>query len=362
MHRKPSLSHNLNHNKPCLQPSFCANHLSRFDLPTSSPRPLASVVVLSAMAFVSAPHSSIRSSNSSFTPTTPARRPVCHNAPVVTPRMTFGQTVKETLESNPRYGNLVKLAAAGGVDLEVSNCTVFAPTNGALSGERYDELLADPVAARNVVLRHILPDQVLTSKAIKGCSFWDSLPGGPLPYEGIGPVVKIAGVRLLNESSDDECDNGTIHVIDGIISTPLAKPTPFAGVFEPSVPMLESRDDIATAVYPPVTPDVRRAFGAASAPSTVGGRKAMGLIKQLPFWMYGPPFNASKQEDFEPISIANPDVSSVDYQLMPPGSVIVQPDEVSAAKMLPVSGMSKHIGKTKRLVEGDGLSDYSRLD
>ena len=78
--------------------------------------------------------------------------------------------------------------------------------------------------------------------------------------------------------------------------------------------------------------------------------------------MYGPPFNAAYQEDYEPISIAQPDVAAVDYQLMPPGSVIVTPDSVNADELNPVSGYSKYIGKTKRCVEGAGLSEYSKLD
>lgn len=88
----------------------------------------------------------------------------------------------------------------------------------------------------------------------------------------------------------------------------------------------------------------------------------MGLISQLPFWQYGPPFNAAKQEGYEPISIAVPECgASVDYQVMPPGTVIVTPDEVSAAKLSPSSGMSKYICKTQRLVEGDALNTYSLL-
>lgn len=325
------------------------------------------------MAFVSAPHASLRAST--FVPASASAAVSPRNAPPPLPaqprvahaplRMTFGQTVKQTLEANPRYSKLVKLAAAAGVDLDVSNCTVFAPSNdafAALPGDRYNELLADSTAAKAVLLRHVLPGQVLSNKQIKGCGFWDLLPGGPLGYEGLGAIVKVGGVRLLNESSNDECDNGTIHVIDGVIATPLAKPAGLASHYVPAVPMLAIRDDIATAVYPQPAGDISRALGAASAPSTVGGRKAMGAISQLPFWMYGPPFNAAKQEDYEPISIAQPDVSSVDYQVMPPGSVIVVPDEVSAAKLSPVSGYSKYIGKTKKMVEGDALSDYSRLD
>lgn len=282
--------------------------------------------------------------------------------------MTLGKTVKETLQSNPNFKTLLQLADAAGVDLDVSNCTVFAPSNRAFSRLREGlvaELLADPVSARAILLRHILPGHVLTSKMIKGSGFWDGVPGGPLPYEAIGPIVKIASQPLVNGYENDECDNGVVHTLGGIIlDAPLYKPPSVSQYFAPSIPNLSQRDSIVAAVNPQPTIGYmeKRALGAASKCSTVGGRKAMGLIKQLPFWQYGPPFNAAKQEDYEPISIAQPGCSGVNYELMPPGTVIVDPQEVSAAKLIPISGMSKYIGTVKRMVGGDALSNYSRLD
>lgn len=273
--------------------------------------------------------------------------------------------MKQSLEFAQNFKTLLALADAAGVDLDVSNCTLFAPNDYSFSRLRpglVDELLARPEDARAVLLRHILPGRVLTSKQIKGCGFWEDVPGGPLGYEGIGPIVKIGNARLILESSDNECDNGTIHTIDTVLSCPTVKLSGVAGYYQPSIPSFG--ESTIASIYPSKQDGVtqRRAVNA-TLPSTTGGRKAMGLVSQLPFWQYGPPYNAAKQEESEPISIAQPEAAvGIDYQVMPPGTVIVTPDEVSAAKLLPVSGMSKYIGKTQRLVEGDGLSDYSRLD
>lgn len=281
-----------------------------------------------------------------------------------TPQMIFGKTVKETLEFSGNYTTLISLACAAGLDVNLSNCTLFAPNNDAFSRLRpgYIEwLLENPQAAKAVLLRHILPDQVLTTKQIKGCGCWESVPGGPLSYQGIGAILRIGNATVINESSNNECDNGTIHTIDTVLTCPSVKYPSVEQYYKPTVTM--SGDSTVESVYPVLQQgNVQRRAVGATLPSSTGGRKAMGLINQLPFWMYGPPFNAAKQEDYEPISIAQPDVASVDYQLMPAGSVIVTPDEVSAAKLLPVSGLSKYIGQTKRIVEGDAQSDYSRLD
>lgn len=272
--------------------------------------------------------------------------------------------MKESLEFAQYFSSFIKLANVAGLDLDVSNCTVFAPDDNAfnrLPVGMLDFLMANPVEARAVAVRHILPNQVLTTKQIKSSGFWESIPGGALSYINMGPIIRIGNATIILEKSNNECDNGTIHTLDTVLKSPAVKAPSISQTYVPSIPAFG--DSTVASLYPSGVDGVtqRRAIGAC-LPSTTGGRKAMGLMKQLPFYMYGPPFNAAKQEDIEPISIAQPECVGIDYQIMPPGSVIVEPDEVTGAKLLPVSGMSKYIGQTKRLVEGDGLSDYSRLD
>lgn len=278
--------------------------------------------------------------------------------------MILGKSIKQSLQLSGRHKTLLRLAEAAGVDLDVSNCTVFAPSDAAFERTRpgyIDSLLADPQAAAAVILRHVLPGRVLTSKQIKGCGFWEDVAGGPLGYEGLGSIVRIGNAMLDYGVIDDECDNGIIHTITAVLDTPAVKPPSVRSSYFPSIAASAFDGSTVGAVYPTGQPGRKqRRSLEACLPSTTGGRKAMGLMTQLPFWMYGPPFNAAKQVEYEPISAV--DMSAgVDYQVMPPGSVVVVPDEVSAAKLLPVSGMSRYIGKTQRLVEGDGESDYSKL-
>lgn len=76
---------------------------------------------------------------------------------------------------------------------------------------------------------------------------------------------------------------------------------------------------------------------------------------QLPFWMA--PINDSKREACEEISIPQQKFGiGIGYQLCPPNSIVDILDEVSVNNLNPVSGVSRYIGKTKRLVDGDALS------
>lgn len=284
------------------------------------------------------------------------------------PVMVAGKTIGETISTDPNYSTLNTLLSAVGVDVDAAGGgTLFAPTNRAFSGLRpgfLEELSANSNgAARTLLLRHLLPGAGMSVSDMKkaGCGFWYTVPGGPLSFEAGGMAQIQVGSAKLASTDEDVCDNGVIHSMDDVICD-LPRT-----IFEP----LSINQQLASVTPSPATTvtvpakesSSIRARQAAGYVSTVGGRRAMGLMKQLPFWMYGPPFNAAKQEEFEPISIAQPSSGTgIDYQLMPPGSVVVTPDEVSADKLNPVSGMSKYIGKTQRLVEGDGLSDYSKLD
>lgn len=276
--------------------------------------------------------------------------------------MAYGETVKEVIEGSKKYPTLVKLAKSCNFDLNVTG-TVFLPNEAAfarLPKRTVQYLLGDQATARAVLAYHVYPLEMLTLAKIKGCGFFEGIVGGMLSYEGLGAVIRVGNARVINETSNVECKGAYIHEIDSVLVPPGVTLPSLSATFAPSVPRFT--DNIAESAYTPISPKSRSRELGACAPASTGGRKAMGLISQLPFYMYGPPFNAAKQEDYEPISIAEPQFAGVDYQVLPPGSVIVQPDSVNASELNPVSGMSKYIGKTKRLVEGDALSDYSRLD
>lgn len=287
--------------------------------------------------------------------------------------MDFGKTVIETLKTRGNYKTFLKAVQVSGAQLTqdkqtargypstaINKSTIFAPNDAAFSrlppGFLEDLLERDRTELKMFVEHHTLPGKYMTMKKITGTGYWEFVPGGALEYEGLGPIVRVGNRMVVIESSNIECDNGIIHTLEGVIIPKWWK-SPTTQVSTPK----NVEGSTVTTYYGKQMGGVETGQRQRDAglPSTTGGRRAMGLMKQLPFWMYGPPFNAAYQEDYEPISIAYPDVASIDYQIMPPGSVIVTPDSVNASEIAPVSGYSKYIGKTKRNKEGSALSDYS---
>eukprot|EP00183_Erythrolobus_madagascarensis_P000933 CAMPEP_0185848208 /NCGR_PEP_ID=MMETSP1354-20130828/3179_1 /TAXON_ID=708628 /ORGANISM="Erythrolobus madagascarensis, Strain CCMP3276" /LENGTH=326 /DNA_ID=CAMNT_0028548581 /DNA_START=6 /DNA_END=986 /DNA_ORIENTATION=- len=234
-----------------------------------------------------------------------------------------------------------------------SNCTFLLPTDAAFARLRPGTIEA--LAKKPEILHDILRYHVVTSGAfklddLKGTGYLAPLHGEEMPYVALKGVVKFGNAMAIPESSDIACSAGYIHALDTVIVPPHVKPAGIdAGYVAPSL----------TPKVVMSTPDRIRAVGA-TLPKAISGRKAMNLIKQQPFWMYGPPYNAATQEDYEPISIAAP-TASVDYQLMPPGSVVTVPDSYNAGELNPVSGMSKYIGQTKKLVGDQGTSKYAEI-
>lgn len=280
--------------------------------------------------------------------------------------MTLGKTMTETLRAAGNFKTFLKVIEKCGARISGvggGRTTLFAPNDAAFArmgpGVLRTLLEGDMGELKRFVEHHTLPGRYYTTKVLKGVGFWEGVEGGCLEYEGLGPIVRVGKSRVLLESSNKECDDGIIHVLESPIIPKWLQVKPDAvdtGVWV--------GDSTIKSYYGNKTggeaPSQRERN--AGLPGTVGGRKAMGLIKQLPFWMYGPPFNAAYQEDYEPISIAQPEGASVDYQVMPPGTVIVTPDSVNSNDLNPVSGYSKYIGNTKRCVEGAAQSDYSKLD
>ncbi|CAN8069993.1 unnamed protein product, partial [Agarophyton chilense] len=276
-------------------------------------------------------------------------RMVQKNAPIVNTDL----TITTLLSSAKIFSTLLRVIATSGIAPDSISGTVFAPTNAAfakLPAELLQTLQRDALAARQLVLRHVVLDTVPVAK-LNGNGFLNAAFDGLLPYSSYGgKQLKIDGVSVTS-LVDQTFQKGMVHAICSVLKPPSQKWPSFEQTYIAPPAAALKRSQAA----------VRRAQGAA-IPATLGGRKAMGLLEQKPFWMYGPPYNAAKQEEYEPISVAVPDVSSVDYQLMPPGSVVVVPDSVNALELNPVSGMSKYIGQTKRITGQDALSDYSKLD
>lgn len=274
------------------------------------------------------------------------------NAPPVRTEPTLSEVL-----SQPIFSQLRAVLAASQLDASQLSGTLFAPTNAAIArlpAELLQRVLSDVQLARQLLLRHVVSERA-PLRALCGNAALSSRFGGELRYSSFGGRQIRVGGLPLGAQTDLTFDGGVVHALDGVLKPPGQQWPSFAQTYTAG-----ATTGAASAVSMS-TAAAARARGA-TLPGTVGGRKAMGLMTQRPFWMYGAPYCAAKQEEYEPISIAQPELSSVDYQLMPPGSVIVTPDSVSAAEINPVSGMSKYIGKSKRMVSGDGLSDYSKLD
>lgn len=248
-----------------------------------------------------------------------APAPRAARAATLAPTMVYGKTMVESMRASCNFKQLLALAEHAGLDLDAVEGTLFAPDDNAFNRLKVGTLeswYAKPVVAKAILTHHFLPVQVLTLANIKNSGFWETTTGGALSYENILGKIKIGGANLVLESSNQECSNGIYHVIDSIRTPMGVKKAGIAQWWTPSIPIFT--ETTATSVYPAKPLKSLRTFEAAAYPATVGGRKAMGLIKQLPFWMYGPPFNAAIQEDYEPISIAGPSSGiGVDYQLMP---------------------------------------------
>jgi uncharacterized surface protein with fasciclin (FAS1) repeats len=138
---------------------------------------------------------------------------------------------------SPELGNLVEVATAAGnfttlltaLDVagltdtladETALFTVFAPTDdafAALDTATLEGLLADPDALSNVLLYHVIGDQVVGSE--------DAIAlNGSMVEMANGATVTVTvrdGALFLNESrviaADVPASNGVIHVIDAVL-------------------------------------------------------------------------------------------------------------------------------------------------
>jgi len=144
-------------------------------------------------------------------------------------------TIVDIAAGNPDFSTLVEAVTAAGLVETLSGpgpFTVFAPTNSAFAAvpsETLDALLADPEGALTDVLSlHVISGNVSSEQAIAAAGGTVDTLGGPITVELDGDNLVVGGATVID--ADIPASNGTIHVIDAVITetAPAAEPAPAA--------------------------------------------------------------------------------------------------------------------------------------
>lgn len=95
--------------------------------------------------------------------------------------------------------------------------TVFAPTDAAfakLPAGTVESLLGDKDQLTKVLTYHVVAGKVMAADAMQLTSA-DTVQGQSLSINADNGAVKINNATVIQ--ADIECDNGVIHVIDGVV-------------------------------------------------------------------------------------------------------------------------------------------------
>lgn len=144
-------------------------------------------------------------------------------APVVTSDVT-GLTIAQVISTTPGLGTLSVALQAAGMTNSLQGAgplTVFAPTDEAfasLPAGALDTLLNSPTQLVNVLQYHVIADQALAGDLTRlGVAL--SISGLPITTTvGTDGAVVVNNARLVQ--SDIQAANGTIHIIDAVLTPP----------------------------------------------------------------------------------------------------------------------------------------------
>jgi len=137
-------------------------------------------------------------------------------------------TIVDVAVANGNFTTLVTALQTAGLDATLadttSTFTVFAPTDEAfalLGDTAINELLADTDALSNVLLYHVLTDQIVDSTTALTLN-------GSMVEMANGDTVTVSvvdGELFINDSqvvaADVAASNGVIHVIDAVLMPPM---------------------------------------------------------------------------------------------------------------------------------------------
>uniref|UniRef100_A0A7S0ZBR4 FAS1 domain-containing protein n=1 Tax=Timspurckia oligopyrenoides TaxID=708627 RepID=A0A7S0ZBR4_9RHOD len=259
------------------------------------------------------------------------------------------------LKSKGSFNTVLALVQKAKLPPLTSKYTLLFPSDAAfarLQPGTLEWIQSDPSRLSEFLKYMAIPNVSFKLSDLKGDGYLQPAYGESMPYSSLVGVTKFgkSKARAIPESSNIQTQSGYIHTLDSVLFPAHFKLPQLAAASSGFLPSLNVSVKRSTA-------ETKRYVGA-SKNVTISGRKAMNLIEQKPFWMYGPPYNAAKQEEYEPISIAE-SKAFVDYQKLPQGTVKFVPDSVNSLELNPVSGMSKYIGNTKKLTGDGAISSYA---
>ncbi len=133
------------------------------------------------------------------------------------------KNIVETAAGNGQFDTLLAAATAAGLADTLANdgpFTVFAPTDAAfqaLPEGALDALLAEPTALADVLLYHVVAGDLKAEQVVAATSL-PTLQGADIEIVANESGVFINDAQVM--ITDIACTNGTIHVIDAVLSVP----------------------------------------------------------------------------------------------------------------------------------------------
>ncbi len=136
-----------------------------------------------------------------------------------------GKSIAAVAAEAGNFTTLLAAVKAAGLEDALSGAgaiTLFAPTDkafAALPAGALDALLADPQALKNVLLYHVVLEQ-MTAEQLAAAGIATSAQGSLLVFATQGDQVSVNSVPVV--MTDIEADNGMIQVIDSVLLPPNA--------------------------------------------------------------------------------------------------------------------------------------------
>jgi uncharacterized surface protein with fasciclin (FAS1) repeats len=134
-------------------------------------------------------------------------------------QMVEGETLLDIIANDPEFSTLFTAIQAAGLaeQLEMSEYTVFAPTNDAfdaLPEGELEALLADPIALEQLLLNHLVIGAISSGELIG----FGSVTTGTGEFLIVNPSTDgIVDVGDAVASEIIEASNGVIYVIDTVL-------------------------------------------------------------------------------------------------------------------------------------------------